>query len=94
LGETGYQVEVGLQRLFRLAQAWGCVLLLDEADVFLAERTLQDMKRNGIVSGEKSSNSLIRPTADNICSLSSNGGVLRGHFVFDVGILAIRDVTL
>ncbi|KAL3426688.1 AAA family ATPase [Phlyctema vagabunda] len=50
LGKSAEQVESGLQRLFRLAQAWDCVLLLDEADVFLAERTLQDMTRNGIVS--------------------------------------------
>lgn len=27
------------------------MLLLDEADVYLAERSLDDLKRNGIVSG-------------------------------------------
>ena len=53
LGETGTEVEWGLQTLFHLAQTWDCVLILDEADVFLAERTLQDIGRNGIVSGER-----------------------------------------
>lgn len=35
---------------FKLAHRWGCVLLLDEADVFLAKRDKQDVKRNGLVS--------------------------------------------
>jgi SpoVK/Ycf46/Vps4 family AAA+-type ATPase len=30
---------------------WQCVVLLDEADVFLEERTQQDLKRNALVSG-------------------------------------------
>ncbi|KAI8157954.1 ATPase family AAA domain-containing protein 3B, partial [Colletotrichum sp. SAR 10_86] len=29
---------------------WGCILLLDEADVFLAERTKEDFVRNGLVA--------------------------------------------
>jgi SpoVK/Ycf46/Vps4 family AAA+-type ATPase len=39
-----------LQKIFNLAKSWGCVLLLDEADVFLAKRTRDDMLRNGFVS--------------------------------------------
>lgn len=35
---------------FKLAHRWGCVLLLDEADVFLAKRNKSDVKRNGLVS--------------------------------------------
>ncbi|KAK7701795.1 hypothetical protein SLS57_011600 [Botryosphaeria dothidea] len=42
-------VEVKLQYSFQLAQAWDCVLLLDEADIFLAERT-EDISRNALVS--------------------------------------------
>ncbi|KAI8228287.1 hypothetical protein K4K54_002356 [Colletotrichum sp. SAR 10_86] len=39
------------ERLLRqLAHNWACVLLLDEADVFLAKRTKTDVKRNGLVS--------------------------------------------
>ncbi|KAI8184239.1 hypothetical protein KHU50_001935 [Colletotrichum sp. SAR 10_65] len=33
-----------------LAQAWDCVLLLDEADVFLAERSQDNIARNALVS--------------------------------------------
>ncbi|EQB52527.1 hypothetical protein CGLO_07843 [Colletotrichum gloeosporioides Cg-14] len=33
-----------------MAHRWACVLLLDEADVFLAKRTKSDVKRNGLVS--------------------------------------------
>jgi hypothetical protein len=36
-----------------MAQAWDCILLLDEADVFLAQRSKTDLDRNALVSGEK-----------------------------------------
>ncbi|KAL0253483.1 hypothetical protein SLS55_010462 [Diplodia seriata] len=48
-------VEVKLQYSFQLAQAWDCVLLLDEADIFLAERTGDDISRNALVSGKQHS---------------------------------------
>ena len=35
-----------------LAYRWRCVLLLDEADVFLAKREKGDIERNGLVSGQ------------------------------------------
>jgi SpoVK/Ycf46/Vps4 family AAA+-type ATPase len=36
--------------VFELGKRWNCVLLLDEADVFLEERTLTDLQRNSLVS--------------------------------------------
>lgn len=36
---------------FSLANRWGCILLLDEADVFLSRRDPKDFKRNGLVAG-------------------------------------------
>ena len=39
-----------LRRIFDMAKSWGSILLLDEADVFLAKRTRDDMRRNGFVS--------------------------------------------
>lgn len=39
-----------LHKIFDLAKSWGAILLLDEADVFLAKRTSDDMARNGFVS--------------------------------------------
>lgn len=51
LGTTATEVEKALEISFNLASRWGCVLLLDEADVFLAERSRLDFTRNGLVSG-------------------------------------------
>ncbi len=51
LGVTAQEVERSLNDTFALAQAWNCVLLLDEADIFLAQRTKDDLKRNAVVSG-------------------------------------------
>ncbi|KAK3937611.1 hypothetical protein QBC46DRAFT_356560 [Diplogelasinospora grovesii] len=50
LGLTPYEVESSLKNVFRLAHLWDCVLLLDEADVFLSQRSRFDMKRNALVS--------------------------------------------
>lgn len=44
LGDVGYEpedVERNMGRHFKLAHRWGCVLLLDEADVFLAKRNVR-----------------------------------------------------
>ncbi|KAK7702982.1 hypothetical protein SLS57_011117 [Botryosphaeria dothidea] len=50
LGTTPENVEKALSEIFRLAQHWDCVLLLDEADVFLAQRTERDLEQNALVS--------------------------------------------
>ena len=50
IGETAKEVEYNLERNFSLAHRWGCVLLLDEADVFLQARDKEDMRRNSVVS--------------------------------------------
>ena len=50
IGETADQVEIRLEEIFKLAHKWGCVLLLDEADVFLEARSKTDLRRNAIVS--------------------------------------------
>ncbi|KAG9494808.1 hypothetical protein J7337_013947 [Fusarium musae] len=49
LGITAVEVETRLKRIFVQAQKWECVLLLDEADVFLSERST-DVKHNSLVS--------------------------------------------
>ena len=52
IGADAGDVERRLNRYFDMAHKWGCVLLLDEADVFLARREKGgDLQRNGIVSG-------------------------------------------
>ncbi|EGO60160.1 hypothetical protein NEUTE1DRAFT_143634 [Neurospora tetrasperma FGSC 2508] len=50
LGTSPREVEKKLEQAFQLAQLWNCVLLLDEADVFLAPRIAQDIARNALVS--------------------------------------------
>jgi SpoVK/Ycf46/Vps4 family AAA+-type ATPase len=43
-------VEQYLEMILSVGKRWDCVLLLDEADVFLEERSLADLKRNSLVS--------------------------------------------
>ncbi|RYP92923.1 hypothetical protein DL770_000973 [Monosporascus sp. CRB-9-2] len=50
LGTTASEVEQALETHFTLANRWGCVLLLDEADIFSAARSKEDFIRNGLVS--------------------------------------------
>ncbi|KAF9885226.1 hypothetical protein FE257_000586 [Aspergillus nanangensis] len=50
IGTTAYEAEEKLEVFCKLAHRWRCVLLLDEADVFLAKRERGDIKRNSLVS--------------------------------------------
>ncbi|GAW27235.1 putative AAA family ATPase [Rosellinia necatrix] len=50
LGSSPREVEKKLDEAFQLAQLWDCVLLLDEADIFLAQRSENDIARNALVS--------------------------------------------
>ena len=59
LGVEASVVEKRLEEYFRLASMWGCVLLLDEADVFLAKRSVDQLKRNALVSGKNETQSLL-----------------------------------
>lgn len=52
LGERACFIEESLKRILFLATRWNAVVLLDEADVFLAERKTTDLERNGLVSGK------------------------------------------
>ncbi|KIW32724.1 uncharacterized protein PV07_04252 [Cladophialophora immunda] len=50
MGVDAERVENYLEDVLRIGTVWQCVVLLDEADVFLEERTHQDIKRNALVS--------------------------------------------
>ncbi|KAI3318861.1 hypothetical protein HD806DRAFT_511181 [Xylariaceae sp. AK1471] len=50
LGFTPQGVESSLSEIFRLAHLWNCILLLDEADVFLSQRETNALQRNALVS--------------------------------------------
>ncbi|KAL8921440.1 MAG: hypothetical protein Q9172_004032 [Xanthocarpia lactea] len=50
IGQTAVDVEANLDKIFLQARKWGCVLLLDEADVFLAKRERDSIERNALVT--------------------------------------------
>ncbi|TEA19766.1 ATPase family AAA domain-containing protein 3B [Colletotrichum sidae] len=50
IGTEAQDVERYLTSVMYLGKVWDCVLLLDEADVFLEERTMADLQRNSLVS--------------------------------------------
>jgi SpoVK/Ycf46/Vps4 family AAA+-type ATPase len=50
LGTEPSTAEKKLQEIFKLAYAWKAILLLDEADVFLAKRGTDDVVRNAFVT--------------------------------------------
>lgn len=45
------KVEQNLTKFFTLAKAWNAILLIDEADIFMEHRKVQDIKRNSLVAG-------------------------------------------
>lgn len=51
LGIKAEDLERYLESVPHREKIWGCVALLDEADVLLEQRSLADMKRNARVSG-------------------------------------------
>lgn len=50
MGTDPESVEKYLESALYIGTMWGCVVLLDEADVFLEERTQTDLVRNALVS--------------------------------------------
>lgn len=52
LGIEPKEVETNLNEIFRLANVWDCILLLDEAEIFLSPREKRDdnLQRNALVS--------------------------------------------
>lgn len=50
IGTNPEQVETYLESVLHLGLIWDCVVLLDEADVFLEERGQSDLQRNALVS--------------------------------------------
>ena len=50
LGLNSHEVENSLSNVLEMASKWNAVLLLDEADVFLEQRSSHDLERNKLVS--------------------------------------------
>ena len=75
LGADPTTVEERLSNALNLATLWNAVVLLDEADVFLEQRSARDVERNGLVSS-KSRHILTFHGSDSHCSLPSLARVL------------------
>ncbi|KAH9938893.1 P-loop containing nucleoside triphosphate hydrolase protein [Epithele typhae] len=50
LGTSPSQLDSALERIFDIATAWRAIVLIDEADVFLEQRSLHDLDRNAMVA--------------------------------------------
>jgi len=44
-------VEGNLLKWFKLAEYWGSIILIDEADIYMEQRQVQDVERNHLVAG-------------------------------------------
>lgn len=50
LGTKASELDQRLQRIFELATVWKAIVLIDEADVFLEQRSSHDLERNAMVA--------------------------------------------
>jgi hypothetical protein len=50
LGTSAALLDANLTRIFNISANWGAVVLIDEADVFLEERSFHDLERNAMVA--------------------------------------------
>jgi len=50
LGTSATALDSALEKIFDVATAWKAIVLIDEADVFLEQRSLHDLERNAMVA--------------------------------------------
>ncbi|OBZ76844.1 ATPase family AAA domain-containing protein 3B [Grifola frondosa] len=50
LGTQAAELDQALEQVFDIATSWKAIVLIDEADVFLEERSLHDLERNAMVA--------------------------------------------
>jgi hypothetical protein len=51
IGVDPVTIESHLQKWFKISERWGVIMLIDEADVYMEERKVQDIERNHLVAG-------------------------------------------
>lgn len=51
IGTDPQQIESKLISFFKRAKSWNAILLIDEADIFMEHRRVQDIERNSLVAG-------------------------------------------
>lgn len=52
IGVSSAEVQNNISKYFQLGKKWGAVVLIDEADVYLEQRSPAQLERNSLVSGE------------------------------------------
>lgn len=72
LGDEAASVERNLSDAFRLATTWNAIVLIDEADVFLEQRSANDLERNCLVSGKGGTLLALRTRSNSVASIPSN----------------------
>lgn len=50
IGTNPVNIEEKLMEFFKYAKAWNAILLIDEADIFMEHRRVQDIERNSLVA--------------------------------------------
>ena len=50
LGTDANSLDMALERVFEVATTWKAIVLIDEADVYLEQRSLHDLIRNAMVA--------------------------------------------
>ncbi|KAK7424337.1 hypothetical protein QQX98_000605 [Neonectria punicea] len=51
IGVKPEAIEENLVKWFKLAENWGAIMLIDEADIYMEHRQVQDIERNHLVAG-------------------------------------------
>ena len=69
LGLDSHNVESSLSNVLEMSTKWNAVLLLDEADVFLEQRSAHDLERNKLVSSTFSPHPYLFPIFLAVCSM-------------------------
>lgn len=51
IGVNPEEIEDNLRKWFKMAESWGAIMLIDEADIYMEQRQVQDIERNHLVAG-------------------------------------------
>ncbi|KAK1995570.1 P-loop containing nucleoside triphosphate hydrolase protein, partial [Colletotrichum falcatum] len=51
IGVEPQTIEENLRKWFKMAEKWGAIMLIDEADIYMERREIQDLERNHLVAG-------------------------------------------
>lgn len=70
-------------RYFKYANDWDAVVLIDEADVYLEARSIENLRRNSVVSSKKPSNHSLLASTNTATSFSPCPGLFPRNSLSD-----------